>query len=135
EVIADAPAGEGRRAVTVRTWFDPSTIAPFRGDAPLSPGPRAVFLLDASGLRHLPSADATEARHRAHRDGAPFARALRPRYSSTTTFGFAVPAAAAAPRLFVGDRSGGLDRFVIGHENSPFHGKTYFALPSAAVSG
>jgi len=135
EVIADAPAGEGRRAVTVRTWFDPSTIAPFRGDAPLSPGPRAVFLLDASGLRHLPSADATEAWQRAHRDGAPFGRALRPGESYTTTFVFDVPAAAGAPRLFVGDPSGGLDRFVIGHENSPFHGKTYFALPSAAVSG
>src|SRR5262245_25592561 len=40
DVTAAADAGPGRRAVTLRTWFDPTTIAPFRGNGPLAPGPR-----------------------------------------------------------------------------------------------
>ncbi len=131
EVVGAEPAGAGKRAVTVRTWFDPATIAPFRGDAPLAPGPRAVFLVDANGLRHLPAPDATEAWQRAHSGSTPFGRSLRPGESYTTTFVFDLPDEAAAPRLFVGDPVDGLDRFVIGHENSPFHGKAYFALPAA----
>jgi hypothetical protein len=38
--------------VTVRAWFDPKTIAPFRGNGPLTPNPRAVFLVDESGRRY-----------------------------------------------------------------------------------
>lgn len=127
-------AGAGKRAVTVRTWFDPSTIAPFRGDAPLSPGPRSVFLVDGSGRRYLPSPQTTETRPAAHPDSTPFGRALRPGESYRTTFVFDVPADARSLRLFVGDPPAGLDRLVIGHENSPFHRKTYFALPAAVVT-
>ena len=134
DVVAAAPAGEGKRTVTVRTWFDPATIAPFRGDAPLSPGPRDVFLVDENGRRYMPSPDATESWQRAHPDSSPFGRELRPGESYRTTFVFDVPPDARSPRLFVGDPPAGLDRFVIGHENSAFHGKTYFALPAAAVS-
>jgi hypothetical protein len=134
DIVATAPAGEGKRAVTVRTWFDPATIASFRGDAPLAPGPRDVFLVDESGRRYLPSPEATESWQQAHGDSTPFGRELRPGESYRTTFVFDVPSGARSPRLFVGDPRGGLDRLVIGHENSPFHGKTYFALPAAAVS-
>src|SRR5215470_16619692 len=45
-------AGPGTLAVTVTTWFDPSTTAPFRGDAPLTPNPRVVYLVDDLGRRH-----------------------------------------------------------------------------------
>ncbi len=134
EVVGAAAAGAGKRAVTVRTWFDPSTIAPFRGDAPLSPGPRSVFLLDEGGRLYLPSPEATDAWQAAHPDSTPFGRELRPGESYRTTFVFDVPADARSPRLFVGDPPAGLDRLVIGHENSPFHARTYFALPAAAVS-
>jgi hypothetical protein len=133
DVVAAAPAGEGKRGVTVRTWFDPATIASFRGDAPLAPGPRDVFLVDESGRRYLPSPEATESWQQAHGDSTPFGRELRPGESYRTTFVFDVPSGARSPRLFVGDPRGGLDRLVIGHENSPFHGKTYFAL-KATVS-
>jgi hypothetical protein len=134
DVVATAPAGEGKRAVTVRTWFDPATIASFRGDAPLSPGPRDVHLVDQDGRRYLPSPDATESWQRAHPDSTPFGRELRPGESYRSTFVFDVPPDARALRLFVGDPPGGLDRLVVGHENSPFHGRTYFALPASAVS-
>ena len=40
DVTSSEPAGDRGRAITLRTWFDPSTIAPFRGNGPLSPGPR-----------------------------------------------------------------------------------------------
>jgi len=134
EVVGAAAAGAGKRAVTVRTWFDPSTIAPFRGDAPLSPGPRSVFLVDESGRRYLPSPEATGAWQAAHPDSTPFGRELRPGESYRTTFVFDVPADARSPRLFVGDPTAGLDALVIGHENGLFHARTYFALPAAAVS-
>jgi len=134
EVVGAAAAGAGKRAVTVRTWFDPSTIAPFRGDAPLSPGPRSVVLVDGTGRRYLPSPEATSAWQAAHPDSTPFGRDLRPGESYPTTFVLDVPADARSLRLFVGDPPGGLDRLGIGHENSPFHGKTYFALPAAPVS-
>lgn len=131
EVVGTSPAGEGRRAVTVRAWFDPSTIAPFRGDAPLAPGPRDVYVADDGGRRFPPSAGATASWRAAHPGSEPFGRALRPGESATTTFVFDLPPDVRSPRLFVGDPEGGLDRFVIGHENSPFHGRIYFALPPA----
>ena len=133
EVVGATPSAGGRRAITVRTWFDPSTIAPFRGDAPLAPGPRDVYVTDGAGRRFLPSADATTAWRAAHPGSEPFGKALRPGQSATTTFVFDLPADVRSPRLFVGDPEGGLDRFVIGHENSPFHGRIYFAMPSATA--
>jgi hypothetical protein len=125
---AEAP-GHGRRAVTVRTWFDPSTIAPFRGDAPLAPGPRAIYLVDDHGRRYEPSPEATDAWERTHGRSTPLGRALRPGDSYATTLVFELPDDVRA-RLFVGDPPDGPDRLLIGHENSPFHGKTYFALPA-----
>jgi hypothetical protein len=47
-------AGGVFHVVTVKTWFDPRTIAPFRGNAPLTPGPRAVYVIDGSGRRYEP---------------------------------------------------------------------------------
>ncbi|HTR04713.1 MAG TPA: hypothetical protein VMN82_16115 [Thermoanaerobaculia bacterium] len=136
EVTGAEAAGPGLRAVTVRTWFDPSTIAPFRGDGPYAPSPRSVFLVDRAGRRYSASSPATEAWRAAHGGSTPFARELRPGESYSTTFVFEAPADAGALRLFIGDADGGVERLLIGHENSPWHGKVYFALPEARkVSG
>jgi len=130
--VTAADASEvGRRAVTLRTWFDPSTIAPFRGDGPLTPGPRTVYLVDDAGRRWEPSTAATAAWERSHGNSTPLGRPLRPGESYTTTLVFEAPADAPA-RLFVGAPRGTPDDLLIGHENSPFHGKTYFALPAPA---
>ncbi|HTY43573.1 MAG TPA: hypothetical protein VMH79_17030 [Thermoanaerobaculia bacterium] len=127
---AEAPDAT-TRVVTVRTWFDPSTIAPFRGDGPYAPGRRHVFLVDGAGRRYAAAEAATEAWRAAHGGSTPLDRELRPGESYSTTFVFEAPADAGAVRLFVGDADGGVERLLIGHENSPWHGKVYFALPGA----
>jgi len=124
------PAAPGALAVTVTTWFDPSTIASFRGNAPISPNPRVVYLVDNSGHRNEPSEKATLAWEAKHGPSAPLTRELKPGESYTTTFVFEVPEGARS-RLFLGDPVG-VEILLIGHENSPAHGKAYFALPGAA---
>ena len=121
--VEDAAAPErGRRQVTVRTWFDPSTVAPFRGNAPLTPNPRVVYLVDGAGRRYLPSPAPVP-------DGATaLTQPLRPGESYLSTFAFAVPARAGSLRLYLGDAPG-LENVIVNHENSPFHARTYFALP------
>ena len=115
--------------VTVRSWFDAKTTAPFRGDGPLSPNPRVVWLEDEAGRRFPPSVAGTAAWEAAHgHPSAPLSRELRPGESYTTTFVFTLPADAQGVRLFVGDEAGP-ENLLIGHENSPLHGKVYFALP------
>ncbi|HEX4439323.1 MAG TPA: hypothetical protein VH854_04580 [Thermoanaerobaculia bacterium] len=121
----------GRRVVTVRAWFDPRTISPYRGDAALTPNPREVWL-ELPGGGRMPPSDAETAAWRArHGDRASLADALRPGESSEATFVFDAPPGGA--RLFVGDPPG-LERLLVGHENSPLHRRTLFALPDADAS-
>ena len=129
-IAGSEPAGPGALAVTVTTWFDPSTIAPFRGNGPLSPNPRVVYLVDGSGRRHEPSPEVTRAWEAKHGPSTPLTRELRPGESYATTFVFEVPDGSRS-RLFLGDPAG-VETLLIGHENSPAHGKAYFALPGAA---
>ena len=133
--VAAAEAPDAKtRVVTVRTWFDPSSIASFRGNAPLAPGPRVVYLVDEAGRRYEPSPQATTAWQEAHGEATSFGRELRPGESYSNTFVFELPPEARAPRLFLGDPPGGIENLLIGHENSPMHGKTYFALPPARTA-
>jgi hypothetical protein len=114
--------------VRVRTWFDPSTIAPWRGNGALTPNPRTAWVVDASGRRYPLSEEGTRAAAVAGLPADGLQRALRPGESSDTTLVFDLPADAAKPKLFVGDPPG-VERIVLGHENSPFHGKVLFELP------
>jgi len=127
DVASTAAPDAATRAVTVRTWFDESTIASFRGDAPLRPNPRTVYLVDETGGRYAPSEAATRAWEKTHGPSTPLDRGLRPGESYTTTFVFALPPEARTPRFFLGDPPGP-ENLLIGHENSPLHGKIYFAL-------
>ena len=120
--VDSVSAADGSLSVGIRTWFDPGTIASFRGDGPLLPNPRAVFLVDDFGSRYPPSTST-----------APLARALRPGESHLTTVSFDVPSRAGPLRLYVGDAPG-LENLIVDHENSPFHARTYFALPSSSAS-
>lgn len=130
DVAAAAAPDPATRVVTVRTWFDPSTIASFRGNAPLRPNPRTVWLVDDAGRRYAPSEAATQAWEKMHGGpSTPLDRELRPGESYTTTFAFALPSDARGTRLFIGN-TGGPEGLLIGHENSPLHGKVYFALPA-----
>lgn len=116
--------------VTVKTWFDPKTIASFRGNGPLTPNPRDVFLVDESGRRYGVSPAGQKALEESRGPSTRLTRNLRPGESYTTTLVFDLPDGAGRPRLFLGDPPG-IERFVIGHENSLFHRKIYFELPPA----
>jgi hypothetical protein len=122
-VVAAASPRQGARAFTVRTWFDPSTIASFRGNSPLSPNARVVFLVDESGRRYEASSEATKS----------LAKELAPGEAYDTTFVFDVSQTASRLRLFIGDAEG-LESLLIAHENSPLQGKVYFELPDASAA-
>jgi len=111
----------------VRTWFDPSTIAPWRGNALLTPNPRTAWIVDAYGRRYPLSREASRAAALAGFPSEALDRPLRPGESFSTTLVFDVPANAPHPRLFFGDPPG-VEILVLGHENSPFHGKVLFDL-------
>jgi hypothetical protein len=120
--VESASSAEGSVRIAIRTWFDPSTIASFRGSGPLSPNPRALHLVDGAGRRYA-TADPV----------APLSQPLRPGESYLSSFAFAVPAGVGPLRLFVGDAPG-LENLIVNHENSPFHARTYFALPAQTAS-
>ncbi len=119
--------------VTVRTWFDPGTIAPWRGNAPLTPNPRVLYVVDESGRRYESSSAGRKALEESGGGSAPLSRPLRPGESSTTRFVFDLPEKAERPRLFLGDPPG-IECLLIGHENSFFHGRIFFALSPSVAS-
>jgi len=126
------PAGEERagglyHVVTLRTRFDPETISARRPRGmPLVPNPRVVAVSDR-GRRFLPSPEGQEALRRAGEDSVPLERPLRPGESYLTQIVFDLPVDAQAPRLVLTEAFWPT-RLLIGHENSPGHRKTSFAL-------
>jgi len=115
--------------VKVKTWFDAATISSHRGNAPLTPNPRRVTLMDEQGRRYEPSAEAQRAFEQVQGITAPLTQALRPGESYTTGLMFDLPADARNPRLLITDADC-VTWFLIGHEGSPLHKKIFFALPS-----
>jgi hypothetical protein len=105
--------------VTLRTRFDETTISAHRPkDAPLTPSPRAVQLIDSRGAIYSPESAS----------GMSLASPLIPGQSYTTEFSFQVPTGARALRLLVTTAPQWPDHVVIGDENSWLHKKTYFSL-------
>src|SRR5512135_777127 len=105
--------------VTLKTWFDPSTISPRRPlDAPLWPSPRNVCLVDAAGNHYRPLAGAAAALAQAGRASTPLTEPLVPGQSYRTLLVFDVPRDARAMKLYVGNISSD-GAFLIGHEASP----------------
>jgi len=109
-------SGQVRHVVTVKVRFDEQTIAPWRPkDASLSPNSRYVALVDSKGNRYAGSTDGLK-------------RRLIPGESYTTDLVFDIPANAGHVRLIL--RNADPESvFIIGHENSFWHGKTTFQLP------
>jgi len=115
--------------VELKTWFDPSTIGPQRGNAPLTPNARSVVLVDSAGRRYREWAKthAVLAALRLH--STPLDTALRPGDAYVSYFVFEVSADAAKLRLELSARDGE-DALLWGHENSPGHKKIAFSLES-----
>jgi len=109
-------SGQVRHVVTVKVRFDEQTIAPWRPkDASLSPNSRYVALVDLKGNRYVGSIDGLK-------------RRLIPGESYTTDLVFDIPANAGQVRLILRNADPE-SAFIIGHENSFWHGKTTFQLP------
>jgi hypothetical protein len=110
------PNGLVRHTVTVKVRFDEQTISSRRPrDATLTPNSRYVALVDDAGHRYAGSADGLK-------------RKLIPGESYTTDIVFEVPADAKGLRLVLRNNDPET-AFIIGHENSFFHGRTTFRLP------
>ena len=119
-----AASPDGRLLVTVRTHFDERTVAPWRGPAPLRPSPRRARLVDDDG----------RAWNVAAVSGAPLDTPLRPGESYETTLAFDLPADVHAPRLELTEAAA-VTRVIVGHENSPMHGKVLLPLEWGIASG
>lgn len=119
DVTAKSAGGENQYQVTLRTRFDETTISPQRPqDAPLTPSPREVRLIDNTGREY--SAVGTA--------GTSLMTPLKPAESYKTQLEFRVPKDASGLRLLLNTIPQWPDRLVIGDENSLGHKKTYFAL-------
>ncbi len=129
-----AVAAKGRfLIVTVKTWFDPNTISPQRGNGELYPNPRSIELEDAAGVRHQPSVEAEKAVVPGSDPREPLGRPLRPGESYTTDLVFDLPPSAHATRLLITENLA-VAPFIVSHENSLFHRKTWFRLPDPGNS-
>ena len=105
--------------VTLRTRFDETTTSATRPkEAPLTPSPREVELIDSSGNTYSPVSSMR----------TPLMTPLKPAESYTTHLEFRVPQNAGGLRLLIRTVPAWPDHVVIGDENSWLHQKTYFAL-------
>jgi hypothetical protein len=123
-VVDAKPQPDGHLVITLRTRFDETTTSPNRPkDAPLTPSPREVRLLDSSGRQYAPISTT----------GTPLLTPLKPADSYTTQLEFNLPQDDATKdnaglRLLINTVPQWPDKLVIGDENSLLHKKTYFAL-------
>jgi hypothetical protein len=113
--------------VQVRTWFDPATISPHRGNSPLMPNPRTIFLQDSSGRRFEPFPRQSQVLALLHLDSTPMRTPLRPGESYFSYFVFETPAGTQGLRLGI-QASTPEESLLWGNELSPLHKKTYFDL-------
>jgi hypothetical protein len=111
--------------VRLKTWFDPTTISPQRGDALLTPNPRRVALIDDHRNSYFPIPGSQEL--------SSLSKPLRPGESYTSDFVFDVPRDAPGLRLLILEDDAET-RFVIGHENSLLHKKIFLALNSPGTA-
>jgi hypothetical protein len=118
--------------VTIKTRFDETTIAPWRGNGLLYPNSRVLTMVDERGNKHapanvsLPAVDATPA------SNTPLTAPLRPGESYTTEVVFDLPADAKSATLLINEGEF-VTHFIIGHENSFLHGKTRFQLGALSL--
>ena len=127
KTIGDATAQGQFVVVRVRSHFDERTIAPWRGNGALAPDPPTLELVDGKGRSYAVSPTGQQAWERVDGHSHSLSDPLRPGESYLTTWVFDVPADAPSLRLFAGWHGFPSD-LLVGDEDSPGHGKTYFAL-------
>jgi hypothetical protein len=118
--------GEGNKkswVVKLRSRFDETTISERRAkDAPLSPNPRKIVLLDESGMEYqpVPMNPSLEQPHR-------FGEALSPGEAYVNILEFRVPVQLQRAKLLL-LATGGPEAVLIGSEASPLHRRVYFRI-------
>lgn len=121
------------RVVTVAVRFDEDTICPRRPRGlALAPNPTRVRLVDGSGASLAVDPSGQRALEAAEGTQIPLSRPLKPGESYRTELVFDVPPNAPDLRLLLTEDLP-VTRFLIGHENSLFHGKVFLALPGRVV--
>lgn len=119
--------------VSVRTRFDERTISPHRGDAPLTPSPRLLTIVDARGHSFPISTSAQQSLESSLGNRwIPPTTPLRPGESYVTQFVFDLPQGTTAPKLLIESPTSPswIGRAVVGGEDSIFHKKVYLSLPN-----
>src|ERR1700739_772182 len=110
--------------ITLRTRFDETTISAGRPkDLPLAPNPRSVQVIDARGQAYPVLAVI----------GVPLSMPLKPGESYLSELQFMLPSGVGSPRLLLSS-NGWPERLLIGDEQSPLHGKTWFVLEDSLGS-
>jgi hypothetical protein len=117
--------------VKVETWFDGNSISKFRGDGPLTPGPRRIYLVNNAGQRFLPRSWSGSA---PVDSGTPLTTALRPGESYWTNFVFDAPNEHSSYRLLITSEDDLVSKLVIDDENSLLHRKIYLGLGGQKAS-
>ncbi|HET6176432.1 MAG TPA: hypothetical protein VFE61_05835 [Candidatus Sulfotelmatobacter sp.] len=118
-VLDAKPQSDGHYLILLRTRFDETTTSPARPkDAPLTPSPREVHLVDSTGREFAPITTR----------GTPLTTPLKPADSYITQLEFAIPQNDTGLRLLINTVPSWPDKLVIGDENSLLHKKTYFSL-------
>ena len=118
--------------VTIKTRFDETTIAPWRGNGLLYPNSRALTLFDERGNKYPPSPEGQRALEALQSSGTPLTTPLRPGESYTTELVFDLPPDVKNATLLINEGDF-VTHFIIGHENSPLHKKAKFQLNLSAA--
>src|SRR5258707_4186984 len=97
------PTSAGRFVIVhLKTWFDPSTVSPHRGNGELPPGARRVVVEDELGHEFGPCVAAQAALANLRGVTRPLAQALRAGESYVSHVLFDIPSNVGNPLLFVG---------------------------------
>jgi hypothetical protein len=118
--------------VTIKTRFDETTIASWRGNGLLYPNSRVLTLTDERGTQHAPANAALLALDATQASSTPLTAPLRPGESYTTDVVFDLPADVKSATLLINEGDF-VTHFIIGHENSFWHGKTRFQLGALSL--
>jgi hypothetical protein len=113
--------------VTIKTHFDETTTGSGRGSGLLYPNSRVLTLVDEKGNKYVAVSRDERAFLFARATSTPMTTPLRPGESYTTDVVFDLPAESKIFTLLINEGEW-LTRFIVGHENSPFHYKTRFQL-------
>lgn len=121
--------------ISVRTRFDERTTSPHRGNAPLTPSPRELWVVDDAGRSFPVSQAGQQALTDSSQAGESLMQPLRPGESYISKVVFDLPPDAHNPKLLIESpiNPHWIGEVLIGDENSVLHNKVFLALPAGVA--